>query len=141
MGAGRTVWAVAGLCGLTAVGLLLVAVLLDLDTGDRVASVAGAVAGLLGCALTVYFGMQQGGRVNLSVQAKGRSAVAGGRDVSGNAVGKNSKVTRAANSSASRQVSNARSDAPVSARGHGATAAGGHVTGNAIGEGSEVEES
>jgi hypothetical protein len=140
MGTGRTVWAVAGVCGLTAVGLVVVAVLVDLDTGDRVASIVGAIVGLMGCALSVYFGMRQAGGGDITVRARGRGAVAAGEDVAGNAVGKNSKVTRTATPPAPAHMPPTPLRHQVTAHGSGTVAAGGNTTGNAIGEASEVEE-
>ncbi|MFG2875530.1 hypothetical protein ACGFYU_11075 [Streptomyces sp. NPDC048337] len=52
---GRWVWrAVLLLSAAVAVALVLVSVLVDLDTGNRVASVVGAVAGVGGVALAVH---------------------------------------------------------------------------------------
>ncbi|CAM5371620.1 hypothetical protein [Streptomyces abikoensis] len=141
MGSGRIVWAVAGVCGLAAIGLIVVAALADLDTGDKAASIVGAVAGLVGCALSVYFGLRPGGSAGVTVRAGGRGAVAAGGNATSNAVGKNSKVTRAVTSPCPAQPPPAPPSAQqVAAHGSGAVAAGGDATGNALGEGSEVEE-
>ena len=50
----RVVVAVAVLCGLLAVGLVVVALVVDLDTADRSASVAGSVLSAVGLAISVY---------------------------------------------------------------------------------------
>ncbi|MGW7449878.1 hypothetical protein [Streptomyces sp. NPDC054787] len=156
-GTGRRVWVAGGVCGLVAVGLVMVAVFVDLDTGDRTASIAGAVIGLAGCLLSVYFGTRGSASGSGAVRARGRGAVAAGGSVSGNAVGKNAKVTRTANPSAPAPAAPAPaapapaapapaapapavSQPEVTARGAGAVAAGTDVTHNAIGEGSQVEE-
>lgn len=55
-----------------AVALVLVSLLVDLDTGDRVASVVGALAGAGGVALAVY---------GLTRPAQASSPVAGARSV------------------------------------------------------------
>jgi hypothetical protein len=131
-------WVVTGLCGLTALGLAAVTVLVDLDTGDKVASIVGAVAGLIGCMISIYFGTRQA-QQNGAIQARGRGAVAAGRNITGNAIGKNSKVTSASQNAAS--IPRLAAPSPqVSAHGRGAVSGGHDVTGNAIGEGSEVEE-
>ncbi|WP_432089149.1 hypothetical protein [Streptomyces sp. bgisy095] len=46
----------AGLCAMVMLGLVAVAVFVDLDTGDRVASIVGAAAGLAGLALALRQG-------------------------------------------------------------------------------------
>ncbi|MBB4162169.1 MULTISPECIES: hypothetical protein [Streptomyces] len=46
----------AGLCAVAMLGLVAVAVFVDLDTGDRVASIVGAAAGLAGLALALRQG-------------------------------------------------------------------------------------
>ncbi|MET9412668.1 hypothetical protein ABZY03_00500 [Streptomyces klenkii] len=138
----QILWAVAGVCGAATIGLVVVAALADLDTGDRVASIVGAAAGLLGCALSVYFGLRQAGGTGVTVHAGGRGAVAAGGNATGNAVGKNSKVTRAVTppGSPAQPAPTPPPGQQVAAHGSGAAAAGGNATGNALGKGSEVEE-
>ncbi|MFJ8436027.1 hypothetical protein ACIQ9P_32480 [Kitasatospora sp. NPDC094019] len=46
-------WAVAGLCAAAGAGLVAVALWVDLETADKVASVVGAVLALVGLAFTV----------------------------------------------------------------------------------------
>ncbi|MFH8680845.1 hypothetical protein [Streptomyces lydicus] len=48
------VTAVAVLCGLAAVGLTVLALMVDLDTADRAASVVGAVVGLAGLVVSLF---------------------------------------------------------------------------------------
>lgn len=137
----RSVWVIGTLCALSAVGLALVAIIVDLDTGDQVASIAGAVVGLIGCALSVYFGSRPATGRRAAVQAHGRGAVAAGRDVSGNAVGKNARVIRSASTPTNpNRLPNTTEDHEIIARGSGTVAGGDDVTGNAIGEGSEIQE-
>ncbi|MFI5979487.1 hypothetical protein ACIBEA_01280 [Streptomyces sp. NPDC051555] len=63
-----------------AVGLVIVALVVDLDTGDRVASVVGAVAGVGGVALAAH---------GLSRPARTGPAAAGSRSVqSGQGIGR-----------------------------------------------------
>ncbi|MEV5124733.1 hypothetical protein AB0K49_18380 [Streptomyces decoyicus] len=54
-GVRRRVWtAVAAVSAVVVVGLIVTAVLVDLDTADRVASVIGAVVGAISLAVAVY---------------------------------------------------------------------------------------
>ncbi|MEU6878462.1 hypothetical protein [Streptomyces sp. NPDC046712] len=134
-GASRVLVRMAALlCAACAVALVLVAVLVDLDTGDRVASVAGAVAGLVGLAWSVVALRPSGDAAG--VRSRGRGAVAVGGDVTGSAPGRNSKVY--GRSTPPARDGGTAAAGPVSAEGDGAFAAGGDVTGSALGEGSEV---
>lgn len=142
----RWAWLVAGVCGIAAVGLVAVTVLVDLDTGDRLASVTGSVVALVVAAVSVVVGVRQGGGAadagtdaGGGVRAHGRGAVAAGGNVSGNAVGARSRVARRA-SAPPTSTPVAASQPQVTASGRGAVAAGGDVAGNAIGNGSEAEE-
>ncbi|MFI6423074.1 hypothetical protein ACIBG6_37505 [Streptomyces sp. NPDC050842] len=85
MTAGRIVaWA----AGVVALGLIGVAVLVDLDSGDRIASVVGAVVSLAVAAYTFVGSPAGSGR---RIRA-GRGATVIDGDVSGSAVGRRSKV-------------------------------------------------
>lgn len=130
-------WMVAALCGTVTVGLVVVVVVYDLDTGDRTASVVGAVAGLAGLAVSVYFGLRQQGGRGAVVRASGRGAIAVRGSVVGNALGDRSKVT--GRPSLPVRSAATSSDAEVAAHGNGAFASDGDVVGNAFGEGSEVD--
>ncbi|MFF2149283.1 hypothetical protein [Kitasatospora sp. NPDC058190] len=46
-------WAAAAVCGLVAVSLIIVAVLVNLDTANRVASIVGAIVAITGLTLTL----------------------------------------------------------------------------------------
>ncbi|MET8684287.1 hypothetical protein ABZV77_08735 [Streptomyces sp. NPDC004732] len=152
LGGGRRrglVWGVAVVGAVAAVGLTLVAVLVDLDTADRVASLVGAVAGLAGLGFSAYALAQPGGGSGSAshgvVRARGRGAVAAGGDVTGNAFGADSKTfngragTRARTQPQSPTPGTSNSGGHVSARGDGAVTAEGDVRGNAFGDGSEAD--
>ncbi|MFE1908696.1 hypothetical protein ACFU5Y_23560 [Streptomyces gardneri] len=78
---------VAWTAGVVALGLVGVAVFVDLDSGDRIASVVGAVVGLAVAAYTVIGPSRSGRRIKA-----GRGATVIDGDVSGSAVGRGSKV-------------------------------------------------
>ncbi|WP_328631603.1 hypothetical protein [Streptomyces sp. NBC_00356] len=76
-----------------------IALFAGLDTGDRVASLVGAVAGVV--ALAVSLSAPVSGAASDGsgpptrrwvVRARGRGAVAAGRDATGNATGEGSRV-------------------------------------------------
>ncbi|MGW1752396.1 hypothetical protein ACWCRD_43745 [Streptomyces sp. NPDC002092] len=122
---------VAVLCALCVPGLVLVAVLVDLDTADRTASLAGAATGLVGLALSVL-ALRRADPA--TAHAHGDGAISVGGNVSSSAVGPNSKVKGRSAAPAAGAAAG-----PVVAEGSGAFAAGGDVTGSALGEGSEVD--
>ncbi|ANP50934.1 hypothetical protein AVL59_16065 [Streptomyces griseochromogenes] len=122
----------AALCALCVPGLVLVAVVVDLDTADRVASLAGAATGLVGLALSVLALRRPGAP---TVLARGNGAISVGGNVSHSAVGPNSEVT----GRAAAPTAGAAAAGSVVAEGDGAFAAGGDVTGSALGDGSEVD--
>ncbi|MEV5979801.1 hypothetical protein [Streptomyces sp. NPDC052114] len=133
-------WTVAVAGALAALGLTLVAVLVDLDTADRAASLVGAVAGLAGLGFSAHAltrpGGGGGGGAHVVVRARGRGAVAARGDVTGNAFGDSSRAV------GGQPPSSGGAGSPggtVSARGEGAVASGGDVRGNAFGDGSEAE--
>ncbi|MFB6507538.1 MULTISPECIES: hypothetical protein [unclassified Streptomyces] len=118
--------------GLATVGLVLVAVLADLNTAGQVASVVGAVVGLAAFLVTLFRsgGASGGGR---RVRA-GRGGVAAGGSITGSALGKDSKVT------GPRTVpgrSPGRRGGDDVRAGRDGVAAGGEITDSALGEGSE----
>ncbi|MFF7385301.1 hypothetical protein [Streptomyces griseoluteus] len=129
----------AAVCAVAGLALAAVAVWVDLDTADKIASVAGACAGFLGCALSIYFEVRRGGSGGHVVRADGRGAVAAGGSAVGNATGKNARATRSA---ASAPVAGppTHGQHQVSAAGQSSLAAAGDAVGNATGEGSEAEE-
>lgn len=134
-GAGRAVvWVTVTVTGLTAVGLVLLAVLGNLDTAGQAASVAGAVVSLAGLLVSVVALFRTSAGGGSRVRA-GRGAIAVGGDITGSALGRNSRVTSP--SSAPRSTAaGARDGGEVRAERDG-IAAGGHVTDSALGEGSE----
>lgn len=136
----RVMWAIAALCGVTGVGLVLVATLVDLDSADRTASVVGAVVALVGLALSAYTLLQAPANVGSAARAYGRGAIAASGSISGNAIGARSKASAAAAPVAPvTPQTNPVTPAPqIESRGEGAVAAGGDINGNAIGDDSEV---
>ncbi|MFE5714099.1 hypothetical protein ACFQ7J_25180 [Streptomyces sp. NPDC056501] len=81
---------VAWAAGVVALGLIGVAVLVDLDSGDRIASVVGAVVSLAVAAYT-FVQSSSGGGPELRIRARRGATVIDG-DVTGSAVGRGSKV-------------------------------------------------
>ncbi|MFB8239114.1 hypothetical protein ACFC58_21455 [Kitasatospora purpeofusca] len=147
MGASGRVWALRGLVGLCAAGvagLVLVAVLVDLDTADRVASVVGAVVALVGLVLALW--QLQGSSPGSRTKVRGGRAgsVTAGGDMTGNAIGEGSRVTGApVVPAAGPQPGVPQPGAPaggteVVGGGKGSVTAGGNMTGNAIGARSRV---
>ncbi|MGH3379379.1 MAG: hypothetical protein ACRDP6_32070 [Actinoallomurus sp.] len=127
-----TLMTVTALCAVGAPALILVVILTDLSTADQVASVAGAVAGLVGLALSLRMLRRPDPE---GVRAVGDRAISVGGNVSQTSVGPNSKVRGpiAAPPTAPPAVGQ------VVAEGSRSIAVGGDVTGSALGEGSEVD--
>ncbi|MEU0204218.1 MULTISPECIES: hypothetical protein [unclassified Streptomyces] len=141
-GARRIVaWLVGAVC-LAVVVWLVVTAVLDLPTGDSTASVIAAVVAVIGLGLSGITllrtpgstGSAPGGRT-VRVLARGRSSIAAGGDVRGNAVGARAKVSGPAGPTAGGRP--ARGVRDVDARGAGAIGAGGDIVDNAVGEDSE----
>jgi hypothetical protein len=139
-GAARVwVWVTAVGTGLATIGLVLLAVLGDLDTAGQAASVVGAVVGIVALLVSVVAlfrtsssGAGTGG--GRRVRA-GRRAIAVGGNITGSAIGKDSKVTGPPSTPGSAAPAPRDGD-DVRARRDG-IAAGGDVTDSALGEGSE----
>lgn len=120
----------AVVAGAATLGLVLVAVLADLDTAGQAASVVGAVVALAALVVSVLAlgGTPAPGR---RVRA-GRGAVAAGGDITGSALGAHSKVTGPRTPPAPAR----HTQADVHATRDG-IATGGDITDSALGEGSE----
>ncbi|MGW4759622.1 hypothetical protein [Streptomyces chartreusis] len=127
--------------GFAVAGLVLASMALwaDLDSADKVASVAGSCAGFLGCALSIYFEMRRGDSSGHVVQAGGPGAVAAAGSAVGNATATGAKVTRRT-VPAPAQPPPAGGQHQVNSSGPGSVAAAGDASGNATGASSEVEE-
>ncbi|MFF0433325.1 hypothetical protein ACFYU9_13995 [Streptomyces sp. NPDC004327] len=82
---------VAWVLGAVAIGLVGIAVLVDLDTGDKVASVVGAAVSL-GLSAFSFVRSSGDGRTGARIRAGRRSTVIDG-DVTGSAIGHGSKVS------------------------------------------------
>lgn len=99
-GAARAaVWASAGLCAAVLAGLAIVAVVVDLDTADRAASVVGAALGVVGLLVSVYALFRpspspspSGTGTTRRVRSRGRRAMAAGGNINGNAFGTRATV-------------------------------------------------
>ncbi|GHE92649.1 hypothetical protein GCM10017776_06310 [Streptomyces griseoluteus] len=124
------VWATAVVAGAGAVGLALVALLADLDTAGQAASVVGAVVALAALVVSV---LALGGTPAPRRRVRaGRGAVAAGGNITGSALGDNSKVTGPRTPSTAAR----RTHDDVHAARDG-IATGGDITDSALGEGSE----
>ncbi|MCX5610068.1 hypothetical protein OHB39_21155 [Streptomyces sp. NBC_00047] len=130
-------WVVAVLAGVLAVGLIGVAALVDLETGDRTASIVGAVVSLAGLVVAVIALAQTssgsgsgGGR---RVRA-GRGGVAAGGDLTGNAIGRGSTVV---GPQSATRAGGLRGRAADVYAGRDGVAAAGDVRDNALGDDSE----
>ncbi|TWE21571.1 hypothetical protein FB465_6763 [Kitasatospora atroaurantiaca] len=141
------VWrVVAGACAVGTVALVLTAVLVDLESADKAASVVGAVVALAGLVVSVWqiTAVSTGGSQDppgaVQVHASGAQSLAVGGDVIGSAIGKGSKVVGqppvAPGRSGPGVDDAARRD--VRASGDGSRAIGGTVSGSAFGLDSEV---
>ncbi|MFI6857989.1 hypothetical protein [Streptomyces sp. NPDC050416] len=135
-GTART-WVVvtAVVAGLATVGLVLVAVLRDLDTAGQAASVAGAVvslAALLVSVITLFYG--SGGAGSGRRVRTGRGGVSAGGDIIGSALGDRSKVTGPRTRPGASSGQQAANDVRA---GRNGVAAGGHITDSALGEDSQ----
>lgn len=110
--------ACAAVCGAAAVCLAAVAIFMDLAVADRLGSVMGAFAGLVGLAISVWALVGSGGRV---VEADG-GAVASGGHVGRVIVGNHNEVTQHSGSHHSSPTGGS-----VRASGTGSTAAAGDI--------------
>ncbi|MFD6937319.1 hypothetical protein ACFWAP_14375 [Streptomyces goshikiensis] len=139
----KAMWAVATLCGVTGMGLVVFASF-NLDSADKTASVVAAVAALADLGLGTYAVLQALGEAGGGVRARGTRAIAAGGSISGNAIGARSKVDASAvlpappATPAASSASPAAAPPPVEASGDGTVAAAGDVSGNALGDDSEV---
>ncbi|MFF7777537.1 hypothetical protein ACFZCG_24375 [Streptomyces tanashiensis] len=128
---------------LTAVGLLVVLVVADLDTGDKVASLVGAIlagAGLVVAVLSLV--RDNAPPVGREVRA-GQGGVAAGGDITGSALGASSRVSTQPPGGPA-PVDAAGAVGPPAGSGSviadpGGIAAGGDISGSALGEGSQVQ--
>lgn len=126
---GWMVWTVAVLGGAVAAVLVTVALIADLDTADRLASVCGAVVGVAALVWAVVSATSRRGGGVRRLRA-GQGGVAAGGDVVGNAIGRNSQVAGPA--SVARP---GRRAGDIDARaGRGGIASAGDVRDNAIGD-------
>lgn len=117
--------------GTVIVGLVAIAAL-DLDQGNRVASVIAAVVAILALLVSIVQ-MTRQPATKTEVQSEGANALAAGGDVAGNAIGDHSTVFGTASSSPRQTTTNPTAS---NSEGQGSIAAGGSILDNAIGDGS-----
>lgn len=139
-------WAVRGVvvaAALTVVGLLMVLFLADLDAGDKVASIVGAVlagAGLVVAMLSLV--RDNTPPVGHEVRA-GQGSVAAGGNITGSALGARSRVSTQPSDRAATDGAVGAVGPPTGSRSviadSGGIAAGGDITGSALGDGSQVQ--
>lgn len=122
--------ACAAVCGTAALCLVAVAIFVDLAAADRLGSVMGAIAGLVGLGLSVW---ALAGSGRLSVEAHD-GAVASGGHVGRVIVGHHNEVTR--HTTASRR--NPPVSGSVRAAGAGSTAAAGDIDEAITGDGNRT---
>ncbi|WP_143059745.1 hypothetical protein [Streptomyces melanosporofaciens] len=117
--------------------MTLLVIFADLNTAGQVASVIGTVAGLIALVVSVIALFRDTGTGPSSDSRRvraGRGAIAVGGDITGSALGKNSKVSGPPTPRS--RITARRSTDDVQARQDG-IAAGGDITDSALGEGSE----
>lgn len=136
------IWAAAVTAALSAIGLTAVTVVVDLDTGDRIASIVGAVLAGAGLVVSVLALSASGSGTARAggfrrVRAQGGGVAAGG-DIRGNAMGRGARAVAPASGPRPPVPPQVPTGADVQATGTGSVAASGEVSGNAIGEGSEI---
>ena len=122
------------------IGLIALVVIKDLNTASLAASVVGAIAGIAGAvfaAVPLFREPVPGGGAGIRRVRAGRGAIAAGGDITGKAIGANSKVT--GQPASGRTPAKPGQDSRDIKAGRDSIAAGGDITGNAIGEGSTVE--
>ncbi|MGW2027570.1 hypothetical protein [Streptomyces decoyicus] len=122
--------ACAAACGTAAVCLVAVAIFMDLTAADRLGSVMGAIAGLVGLAITAW-ALTGSGR--LSIEAHG-GAVASGGHIGRVIVGHNNETSPHATTS--RHCPHASGN--VRASGAGSTAAAGGIDEVITGDGNRT---
>lgn len=123
--------------GVGTVGLVSLAVAGDLDTAGQAASVTGAIVGLAALLVSVLalFRSDGGGSAGGRRVRAGRGGIAVGGDITGSALGKNSKVTGPPTTP--RTISTPAREGDDVRAGRDGIATGGDVTDSALGEGSE----
>lgn len=123
------------LTGLAAVGMVLMAVFADPDTTERTVGVVGAVLAMGGLLVSVIVLIRStvGGSPGGRRVRGGRGSIVAGGNITGSAIGNNSKVTgpHTTPSSAGRR------NADDVRAGRDGIATGGDITDSALGEGSE----
>lgn len=126
----------AALTGLATAGLILLAVFADPDTTERTVGLVGAVVGMVGLLVSVIalFRSTGGGSTGVRRVRGGRGSVVAGGNITGSAIGNNSKVT---GPHATPSSTAARRNADDVRAGRDGIAAGGDITDSALGEGSE----
>ncbi|MFF3015419.1 hypothetical protein [Streptomyces sp. NPDC057939] len=133
----RVVWGAVVVSALLVVGLLVVVLVFDLDTGDKVASLVGAGLAAAGFVVAVV-ALVRPANTSGGVRA-GQGGVAAGGSINGSAVGANSRVSGQAAPAAPGAGGIAPSGGGQVTAEPGGIAAGGDITGSALGDGSQVQ--
>ncbi|MGW6688739.1 hypothetical protein [Streptomyces sp. NPDC054961] len=133
------VWGAVAVTSLVAAGLLAVVLIFDLDTGDKVASLAGAFLAAAGLVISMVSLIGQGAApTGVSVRA-GQGGTAVGGNITGSALGANSRVRTQPPASPPATSGSGPAGAVGSVVAEpGGTAAGGDVSASALGDGSQV---
>ncbi|WP_328946925.1 hypothetical protein OG259_41090 [Streptomyces sp. NBC_00250] len=128
------------MAALVTTGLLVVVIAVDLDTGDRIASIIGAVLACAGLVIAVAsLNRRDTPSAGYSVQA-GTGGIAVGGNITGSALGSNSRVSaQPPPASTAAPADGAVAPTPSVTAEPGGIAAGGDITGSALGEGSQVQ--
>ncbi|MCY0933059.1 hypothetical protein [Streptomyces sp. H34-S4] len=117
----------------------MIVAVVDLDTGDRTASIIGAVLAAVGLVVSVLaLARQSRGDSSSGRRVQAERGVAAGGNVANNAIGRNSRVDGSASPAASPGATTGDSGAVDVQAGPGGVAAGGDIAGNAIGDDSQV---
>ena len=123
----------AVLSAVTAIGLIVVAVVVDLSTADQLSSVVGAIVGLTGLALSVWALWRSG---SAAVVEAGPGAVAAGGSIGLAIAGNNNRV--AAPGAPSVAPASGPTSRSVKATGTGSVAAGESIGGVITGDGNDA---
>lgn len=129
------IWATTVLTAVGTISLALLAVLADSDTTQQTVGVVGAIVAMLGLLVSVIALFRTtGGPSNGRRVRGGRGSVAAGGNITGSAIGKNSKVTGPHSTHVGTLPRTSGDDVRA---GKDGIAAGGDITDSALGEGSE----
>lgn len=128
----KRLWAsIAALAGCSIIAVLAIVACVDLDRGDKIASVVGAITAVAALCISVWQLLRKPKAALPKVVASGEGAIAAGGNVTGNAIGNHSSVTGIAVPSG---ASPPTPPANVHAHGDRSVASANSIENNAIGE-------